>query len=99
MVENLTKAVDTMFEHLHLDGLVSPIYRYIIMGAIVTCPVWFLIILMCLGDIDNKRRRDSKHSSKLAKEERLKDKIKRKVEREYRAEQSRKLMEARGKRH
>ena len=63
-----------------------PFYRYVIMGVLVTCPVWFLIILMCLGDIDDQRRRDSKKSSKVAKEERLKEKIKRKVEREYRAE-------------
>ena len=88
-----------MFEHLHLSELVPPIYRYVIMGLLVTCPVWFLIILMCLGDIDDQRRRDSKKSSKVAKEERLKEKIMRKVEREYRAEQARKLMESRGKRH
>jgi hypothetical protein len=75
-----------MFAHLHLDEFVPPKIRYMLMAILVTCPVWFLIILICLGDIDDQRRRESKKSSKVAKEERLKDKIKRKVEREYRAE-------------
>ena len=69
------------------------------MGLIVTCPIWFLGILMCMGDLDDQKRRESKKSSNIAKEEKLKEKIRRKVEREFKAEKARKAMELKGKRH
>ena len=99
IVENLAKAVDVMFEHLHLDQFVPPTIRYIIMGVLVSCPIWLMGMLLCLGDFDDQRRRESKKSSKVAKEEKMKEKIKRKVEREFKQEQARKQMELKGKRH